>query len=94
VQRLPQVRTQDLIAAWQSLLMQARVMRHHKVTREELSVREFMSSILRRLQGSQFTEFTTLFDVSKGVAVVVVSFLALLELVRQKYLWQLKAMAI
>jgi segregation and condensation protein A len=83
VQRLPQVRTQDLIAAWQSLLMQARVTRHHKVTREELSVREFMSSILRRLQGSQFTEFTALFDVSKGVAVVVVSFLALLELVRE-----------
>jgi len=83
VQRLPQVRTQDLIAAWQSLLMQARVMRHHKVTREELSVREFMSSILRRLQGGQFTEFTALFDVSKGVAVVVVSFLALLELVRE-----------
>lgn len=83
VQRLPQVRTQDLIAAWQSLLMQARVMRHHKVTREELSVREFMSSILRRLQASQFTEFTALFDVSKGVAVVVVSFLALLELVRE-----------
>ena len=83
VQRLPQVRTQDLIAAWQSLLMQARVTRHHKVMREELSVREFMSSILRRLQGSQFTEFTALFDVSKGVAVVVVSFLALLELVRE-----------
>ena len=83
VQRLPQVRTQDLIAAWQSLLMQARVTRHHKVTREELSVREFMSSILRRLQGRQFTEFTALFDVSKGVAVVVVSFLALLELVRE-----------
>jgi segregation and condensation protein A len=83
VQRLPQVRAQDLIVAWQSLLMRARVTRHHKVTREELSVREFMSSILRRLQGSQFTEFTALFDVSKGVAVVVVSFLALLELVRE-----------
>jgi segregation and condensation protein A len=83
VQRLPQVRTQDLIAAWQSLLMQARVTQHHKVTREELSVREFMSSILRRLQGGQFTDFTSLFEVSKGVAVVVVSFLALLELVRE-----------
>jgi len=82
-QRLPQVRAQDLIVAWQSLLMQARVTQHHKVTREELSVREFMSSMLRRLQGSQFTEFTSLFDVSKGVAVVVVSFLALLELVRE-----------
>ncbi|HEY5290747.1 MAG TPA: ScpA family protein [Burkholderiales bacterium] len=83
VQRLPQVRTQDLIAAWQSLLMQARVTQHHRVTREELSVREFMSSILRRLQGGQFTDFTSLFDVAKGVAVVVVSFLALLELVRE-----------
>jgi segregation and condensation protein A len=83
LRRLPQVRAQDLIAAWQSLLMQARVMRHHKVTREELSVREFMSAILRRLHGAQFTEFTALFDVSKGVAVVVVSFLALLELVRE-----------
>jgi segregation and condensation protein A len=83
VQRLPQVRTQDLIAVWQSLLMQARVTQHHKVTREELSVREFMSSILRRLQGGQFTDFASLFDVSKGVAVVVVSFLAVLELVRE-----------
>ena len=43
VQRLPEVRTEDLIAAWQSLLMRARMTQHHKVTREELSVREFMS---------------------------------------------------
>ena len=82
-QRLPQVRTQDLIAAWQSLLMHARMMQHHKVMREELSVREFMSFILRRLHGGQFADFTSLFDVSKGVAVVVVSFLAVLELVRE-----------
>ena len=82
-QRLPEVRTQDLIAAWQSLLMRARMTQHHKVTREELSVREFMSSILRRLQGGQFTDFTSLFEIGKGVAVVVVSFLALLELVRE-----------
>ncbi len=82
-QRLPQVRTQDLVAAWQSLLTHARMIRHHKVTREELSVREFMSAILRRLHGGQFAEFTSLFEVGKGVAVVVVSFLALLELVRE-----------
>ncbi|MEK7361508.1 MAG: ScpA family protein [Pseudomonadota bacterium] len=82
-QRLPEVRTQDLIAAWQSLLMRARMTQHHKVTREELSVREFMSLILRRLKGGQFTDFTSLFEIGKGVAVVVVSFLALLELVRE-----------
>jgi len=83
VRRLPQVRTEDLIAAWQSLLMRAKVTQHHKVTREELSVREVMSSILRRLHGVQFADFASLFDVSKGVAVVVVSFLAVLELVRE-----------
>jgi segregation and condensation protein A len=83
VQRLPQVRAEDLMAAWQSLLMHARMTRHHKVTREELSVREFMSVILRRLQSGQFANFTSLFDVDKGVAVVVVSFLAVLELVRE-----------
>lgn len=83
VQRLPQVRSEDLIAAWQSLLTRARMTQHHKVTREELSVREFMSNMLRRLQGGQFINFTSLFDLNKGVAVVVVSFLALLELVRE-----------
>ena len=82
-QRLPQVRTEDLIAAWQSLLMRARLAQSHKVTREQLSVREFMSSLLRRLQGGQFTDFASLFDANKGVAVIVVSFLALLELVRE-----------
>ena len=83
VQRLPQVRGEDLIAAWQSLLMHARMTQHHKVTREELSVREFMSAMLRRLQSGQFAEFTTLFELGQGVPVVVVSFLALLELVRE-----------
>jgi segregation and condensation protein A len=83
VQRLPQVRSEDLIAAWQSLLMHARMTQHHKVTREELSVREFMSAMLRRLHGGQFANFTALFEAGKGVAVVVVSFLALLELVRE-----------
>ena len=83
VVRLPQVRAEDLITAWQSLLMHARMTQHHKVSREELSVREFMSSILRRLQGGHFANFTSLFEVGKGVAVVVVSFLALLELVRE-----------
>jgi len=83
VVRLPQVRAEDLISAWQSLLMHARMTQHHKVTREELSVREFMSAMLRRLQGGQFVNFTSLFEVGKGVAVVVVSFLALLELVRE-----------
>ncbi len=81
--RLPQVRAEDLAAAWRGLLQQARVRQHHRVTREELSVREHMSRMLRALADGAFREFTTLFDPAQGVAVLVVTFLALLELTRE-----------
>jgi len=58
-------------------------MQHHRVTREELSVREHMSAILRRLQERRVVEFGELFDPSRGVSVLVVNFLALLELARE-----------
>jgi len=59
-------------------------MQHHKVRREELSVREHMSKILRRLRSGGFVEFGQLFDAATGVPSLVVSFLAVLELVREK----------
>jgi segregation and condensation protein A len=83
IERLPDVRPQDLAEAWRSLLFRARMTRHHRVSREELSVREHMSQILRRLRESRVLEFTELFDPSLGVAVLVVTFLALLELARE-----------
>ena len=55
-------------------------MQHHKITREELSVREYMSQVLKALQGRKFVEFEDLFDPSKGTTVLVVTFIALLEL--------------
>ena len=58
-------------------------MRHHKVTREQLSVRERMSTVLRRLQAGNFLEFSQLFNPLRGVADLVVTFLALLELARE-----------
>jgi hypothetical protein len=57
--------------------------KHHKVTREQLSVRERMSSILRSLQGHGFLEFTQLFSPLWGIADLVVTFLAILELARE-----------
>ncbi|MCU0805696.1 MAG: segregation/condensation protein A [Burkholderiales bacterium] len=81
--RLPQVCAEDLAAAWRGLLNQARVRQHHRVTREELSVREHMSVMLRTLQDGAFREFQELFDPAKGVPVLVVTFLALLELARE-----------
>jgi segregation and condensation protein A len=82
-QRLPEVRPDDLKIAWLALLNRASVNQHHKVTREQLSVRAHMSRILRRLQEAKFIEFDELFEPSEGVAVLVVTFLAVLELARE-----------
>ena len=61
----------------------ARVRQHHRVTRDELSVREHMTEILRKLAGAGFVEFSSLFDPWRGVPVLVVNFLAVLELARE-----------
>jgi len=82
-QRLPQVHARDLAEAWRGLLHRARLSRHHHISREELSVREHMSGILRRLRERRVLEFAELFDPGRGVAVLVVTFLALLELARE-----------
>ena len=83
LERLPEVHPRDLAEAWRALLFRARMTRHHRVSREELSVREHMSQILRQLKHSRVLEFTELFEPSRGVAVLVVTFLALLELARE-----------
>jgi segregation and condensation protein A len=83
-ERLPEVSLHDLQVAWLSLMKQAKVHAHHKIRREELSVREYMGSILRRLQGRGYMVFEDIFDSGAGVAALVVSFLAILELAREK----------
>jgi segregation and condensation protein A len=82
-ERLPQVNPQDLAEAWRTLLHRARMSRHHHISREELSVREHMSGILRSLRERRVLEFSELFDPRRGVPVLVVTFLALLELARE-----------
>ncbi len=81
--RLPQVNAADLESAWRVLLRQARVRTHHKVRQDQLSVREHMTLIMRRLAPGAFVEFAQLFDVTRGVPVLVVNFLAVLELTRE-----------
>jgi segregation and condensation protein A len=83
VARLPLVNPDDLRNAWLGLLTRARLNKHHRVMREQLSVREHMTRILRRLASGIYVEFTELFDPAAGVAEVVVSFLALLELIKE-----------
>ena len=82
-QRVPDVDPQDLAEAWRGLLHRARLSAHHHVSREELSVREHMSGILRALRERRVVEFGELFQPERGVAVLVVTFLALLELARE-----------
>ncbi|HEY6240500.1 MAG TPA: ScpA family protein [Burkholderiales bacterium] len=85
-QRLPQVNVVDLQEAWRGLLVRAKMTQHHRIAREELSVREHMSLILRRLRGGGFAEFGELFDATHGVPMLIVNFLAVLELVRENLL--------
>ena len=82
-QTLPNISTEDLRQAWLWLLMRANVNQHHRVTRDQLSVREHMTLILRRLQDAKFLEFTQLFSPSDGISKLVVTFLAILELTRE-----------
>jgi segregation and condensation protein A len=81
--RLPAVHPDDLRAAWADLLSRARLVQHHTITREQLSVREHMSIVLRTLQGRRFALFEELFDPGRGSQVLVVTFIALLELARE-----------
>jgi len=84
--RFPDVAADDLRAAWAELIKRAKLVQHHKISREQLSVREHMSIVLRRLQGRRFVEFEELFDVSRGQQVLVVTFIAMLELARERLL--------
>ena len=78
--RFPDVDASELQAAWRDILKRAKLVQHHRITREELSVREYMSQILKQLQGQRFVPFEAIFDPSKGSTVLVVTFIALLEL--------------
>ena len=84
--RWPEVNADDLREAWRDILARAKLTAHHTITREQLSVREHMSLVLRRLQGRRFVEFHDLFDTTRGVPVLVVTFIAMLELSREHLL--------
>ncbi len=78
--RFPDVSVVDLQDAWRDILKRAKLVQHHTITREELSVREHMGMVLKKLQGRRFVAFEDLFDPANGAPVLVVTFIALLEL--------------
>ena len=84
--RWPDVAVDDLYLAWQDIFRRIKLNQKHHISREQLSVREHMTLVLRRLQGKRFVEFPQLFDEAAPKAVWVVTFIALLELARERLL--------
>ncbi|MEZ0209659.1 MAG: ScpA family protein [Methylophilus sp.] len=80
----PEVSLDDLVEAWRNVLKRAKLNQHHKLGRAELSVREHMSLLLRRLSMAKVLRFDELFDIeTEGIPKLVVSFLAMLELAKE-----------
>lgn len=79
----PEVSLDELLSALAEVMARAELFTHHQIQREALSVRERMSETLSRLGTDEFLEFTTLFRLEEGRLGVVVTFLAVLELVKE-----------
>ena len=84
IQLPPEVDLQDLIAAFKEVMNRASMYAHHHVQLEALSVRERMSIVLSKVGSARFTPFNELFTVEEGRMGVVVTFLAILELVKEQ----------
>ena len=83
VQLLPQTTLQEMLVAFKEVVVRAEFFARHHVQREPLSVRERMTDILTTLAARRFVEFTELFDAAEGRMGVTVTFVAILELVRE-----------
>ena len=80
----PEIEIEDLRIAWLNILSRTETMQGIEVEREELSVRDQMTKILRLLDKKRVVKFDELFDPNGGVALMVVSFLAILELGKER----------
>lgn len=83
-QKLPDVELKDLLLAFQDVLRRVEQLSHHHITREPLSVRERMSTILENLRKTDYLVFSSLFNRKEGKQGVVVAFLAILELSKER----------
>ncbi|HTP39106.1 MAG TPA: ScpA family protein [Steroidobacteraceae bacterium] len=80
---LPQITLQEMLVAFKEVAVRAQMFAHHHIRREVLSVRERMSQVLATLQPGAFVEFAALFQPEEGRLGVAVTFVAVLELVRE-----------
>ena len=83
VRKLPEVTLKELLLAFHDVLKRAEMFSNLHLQREPLSVRQRMSEILSRVKANAFTSFSDLFDAEEGRMGVAVTFIALLELLRE-----------
>jgi segregation and condensation protein A len=79
----PQVTLQEMLLAFQDVLSRNDMFAHHHVQREPLSVRQRMTDVLAALSSSAFVDFVQLFRAEEGRRGVTVTFVAILELLRE-----------
>ena len=80
----PAVDLREMLLALRDVMKRAELFSHHAIKREALSVRQRMGEVLGKLSGSAFLEFSTLFDPGEGRLGVVVTFLSILELAKER----------
>jgi len=83
VRNPPEVDLKEVLSAFKDIMKRASLLEHHQITMEPLSVRERMSAVLEKLNADTFTDFSDLFTIEEGKGGVVVSLLAILELIKQ-----------
>jgi len=81
---LPEVDLRDVLFAFKDAMARAEMYSHHNIQREALSVRERMTNVLSRITADGFTDYTSLFSIEEGRRGVVVTLLAILELVKEQ----------
>ncbi len=81
---MPEIDLRELLLAFKDAMSRSEMYSHHQIQREALSVRERMSKVLDRISAEGFTDYRTLFSIEEGRRGVVVTLLAILELVKEQ----------
>jgi segregation and condensation protein A len=89
----PDVEMRELLLAFQGILKRVDMQKHHEIEREEISIREKMTHVLSKLDGDKFVEFQNLFSFKEGRLGVVVTLMAVLELLKLKVIDMVQAEA-
>ena len=87
----PHVELRDMLLALTDVMRRSEMFAHHQISREPLSIRERMTQVLSKINPDSFIEFTKLFTVEEGRRGVVVTFMAILELMKQSMIEMIQA---